>query len=183
MHEIEGHSPGERMDVVTGRSLIQRMIGAAKLDIHTFDEVKRDESATVQAAAVVTIVAMAQAIGAASEGGPGIVGGLVPAFAGWILWSGVAYLVGNGLLGGTATWGELLRTLGFAQAPSLLGVLGIVPGVSGWVDAVVGVWLLITGVVAIRRVFRFGIGTSIGIAIGGWIIAHVPIVLIHQRVG
>lgn len=171
------------MDEVIVRPLMQRMIGAAKLDIHTFDEVMRDDSATLQAAIVVTIVAVAQAIGAASKGGPGIVGGLVPAFAGWILWSGVAYLIGNGLFGATATWGELLRTLGFAQTPSLLGVLAIVPGVAGLVDAVVGAWLLITGIVAIRHVFGFGIGRSAAISIGGWIIAHIPIVIAHEIVG
>ena len=171
------------MDAVIARPVMQRMIGAAKLDAHTYQGVMRDHSATLQAAAVVAIVAVAQAIGAASQGGPGVVGGLVPAFAGWILWSGVAYFVGNNLFGGTATWGELLRALGFAQAPSLLGVLGIVPGAAGPVDTVVGAWLLMTGIVAIRHVFGFGIGRSVAIAIGGWIFAHVPIVIIHELVG
>lgn len=171
------------MDEVIVRSLMQRMIGAAKLDSHTFDEVMRDESATLQAATVVTIVAVAQAIGAASEGGPGIIGGLVPAFAGWILWTGVVHLIGNGLFGARATWGELLRTLGFAQTPSLLGILGIVPVVAGLVDTVVGAWLLITGIVAIRHVFGFGIARSTAIAIGGWIVAHIPIVIVHEIVG
>lgn len=165
------------------RSITQRMVGAATLDVHALDEVMRDDSATLQAAAVVTIVAMAQAIGAASQGGPGIIGGLVPAFAGWILWTAVAHFIGNTLFGGTATWGELLRTLGFAQTPSLLGILGIVPGMAGAVDLVVGVWLLITGVVAIRHVFGFGLARSVAIAVGGWIIAHIPIVIIHEMVG
>jgi hypothetical protein len=35
---------------------------------------------------------------------------------GWLLWSAVTYLIGGKLLGGTATWGELLRTIRFAQS-------------------------------------------------------------------
>lgn len=171
------------MDTVIPQSLIRRMVGAAKLDIDTLDEVKRDDAATLQAVAVVAIVAVAQAIGAASKGGPGVVGGLVPAFAGLILWVEMAHLMGNRLFGGTATRGELLRTLGFAQTASLLGILAIVPGIAVWVDAVVGVWLLISGIVAIRQVFGFGAGKSIAIAAGGWIIAHIPIVIIHELVG
>lgn len=165
------------------RSLVSRMIGAAKLDSSTYLAVKRDETATVQAAVVVAIVAVAQAIGAVAGGGPGVIGGLVPAFAGWVLWSGLAYLIGVKLFGGTATWGELLRTLGFAQTPSMLGILGVVPGMEGPVGAVVGVWLLITGVVAIRHALDLGTGRALITAVVGWVVAHVPIVIVHEMLG
>lgn len=181
--------PGNRGIALTrteegaARSLVRRMLGAAKLDIATYDEVRRDEAATVQAAVVVAIVAMAQAIGAAGEDGPGVVGGLVPAYAGWVLWSGVAYLIGFRLLGGTATWGQLLRALGFAQTPSVLAIVGIVPGMAGPAGAVVGVWLLATGVVAIRHVLGLGTAKAIAIAVAGWIIAHILIIIVHELVG
>ncbi|HEX8363013.1 MAG TPA: YIP1 family protein [Longimicrobium sp.] len=165
------------------RSLARRMAGAARLEVAAYDEVRRDESATPQAVLVVAIVAVAQAIGAAGEGGPGVVGGLVPAFAGWILWSGVAYLIGARLLGKTVTWGELLRTLGFAQTPSILGVLGIVPGMSALVGVVLGVWLLITGVVAMRLVLGVSTGRAIAISVAAWIIAHIPMVIAYEMVG
>ncbi|MFV1988222.1 MAG: hypothetical protein ACC682_13135, partial [Gemmatimonadota bacterium] len=57
----------------TKQTFVQRMIGAAKLDIETYEEVEHDESATTQAAAVVTIVAVAAAIGGAGGGGGGII--------------------------------------------------------------------------------------------------------------
>lgn len=171
------------MDAVMSRSVMQRMIGAAMLDSRTFDEVKRDDAATLQAVVVVAIVAVAQAIGAASKGGPGVVGGLVPAFAGLILWVEVASLIGNRLFGGKAIRGELLRTLGFAQTPSLLGILAMVPGMAVSVDTIVGLWLLMTGIAAIRQVFGFGVWKSAAIAVGGWIIAHIPIVIIHDLLG
>lgn len=165
------------------RSLVRRMFGAAKLDILTFDEVKRDETATLQAVVVVAIVTVAQVVGAAGEGNQGVVWGMVPAYSGWFLWSGVAYLMGDKLFGGRATWRELLRVLGFAQAPSILGILGVMPGMAGRIGVMVGVWLLITGVVALRSVFGFGTGKAIITAVVGWIIAHIPIVIIHEIVG
>src|ERR671920_717385 len=94
------------------RSIVDRMKGAALLDVPTYEEVEADTSATGQAATVVAIVA-------------------------WLLWSGITYLIGDKLLGGTATWGELLRTLGFAQAPGVLSILGIVPILGGLVRAIV----------------------------------------------
>jgi hypothetical protein len=164
------------------RSVVHRMFGAARLDVSTFDEVKRDQTANLQAVTVVVIVTVAQAIGAAGEGGPGVLWGMVPAFTGWFLWSGVAYLIGDKLFGGRATWDELLRVLGFAQAPSMLGIFGVVPGMAGPIGVVMGVWLLTAGVVALRQVLGIGTGRAIITAVVGWVVAHIPIVIIHELV-
>jgi cytochrome bd-type quinol oxidase subunit 2 len=112
-------------------SLVDRMMGAAFLNVATYEEVEHDETATGQAAAVVAMVAVATAIGGWNFGISAVVGGAVTALVKWLMWAGITYLVGTMLFGGTATWGELLRTLGFAQAPGILAVLAIIP-VLGW---------------------------------------------------
>jgi hypothetical protein len=145
------------------------MIGAARLDSATYEEVESDYGATGQAAIVVVLVAIASAIGGAAAGGTGVLGGILTAIVGWLLWAGITYLIGDKLLGGTASWGELLRTLGFAQAPGVLLVLAIIP-VLGWaVQFVVGIWLLVAGIVAIRQALDFSTGKAILTAIIGWI--------------
>ena len=48
--------------------LVARMLGAAKLNVDTFEEVEADETATGQAAAVVAMAAVASAIGSADSG-------------------------------------------------------------------------------------------------------------------
>ena len=98
------------METLKARSMIDRMKGAAMLDVHTYEEVEADATATGQAAGVVLLVAAAQAIGASGYGGRGIIGGAVAALIGWLLWAGITYVIGDKLFGGTATWGELLRT-------------------------------------------------------------------------
>jgi hypothetical protein len=157
------------MEIGTQRGIVDRMIGAARLDVDTYDEVEADQSATGQAALVVVIVAIASAIGSLGEGGIGIVTGLLSAIVGWLLWAGITYVIGDKVFGGTATWGELLRTLGFAQAPGVLLVLGIIPLLGGLVQAVVGIWMLVAGIIAIRQALDFSTGRAILTAIIGWI--------------
>jgi hypothetical protein len=146
------------------------MKGAAMLDVPTYEEVEHDETATGQAAVVVFIVAVCSAIGGiATAGGRGFIGGLIGGIVGWLLWSAITWLIGDKLLGGTATWGELLRTIGFAQAPGVLLIVAFIP-ILGWlVAAVVGIWMLITGVVAIRQALDFSTGRALGTAFLGWL--------------
>jgi hypothetical protein len=151
------------------RSIVDRMKGAALLDVATYEEVEHDERATGQAAVVVLIVAICTAIGAVWRGGPGIIAGPIAAVVGWLLWAAVTYVIGDKLLGGTASWGELLRTIGFAQSPGVLMILGIIPLLGGLVRFVVGIWLLIAGVVAIRQALDFSTGKAVVTAVLGWV--------------
>ena len=157
------------MEIGTQRGIVDRMIGAARLDVDTYEEVEADQSATGQAALVVVIVAIASAIGSIGDGGIGIITGLLSAIVGWLLWAGITYVIGDKVFGGTATWGELLRTLGFAQAPGVLLVLGIIPLLGGLVHAAVGIWMLVAGIIAIRQALDFSTGRAILTAIIGWI--------------
>jgi len=166
------------MSTVPHSSLTDRMKGAAMLDVATYEAVEADEGATSQAAMVVGIVAVASAIGSAGSGGTAIIGGLVAAFIGWLLWAGITYLIGDKLLGGTATWGELLRTLGFAQAPGVLYVLGIIPLLGGLIRFAVAIWILIAGIIAIRQALDIGTGRALLTAVLGWIAMVVVMALL-----
>ena len=65
------------------RSIVDRMRGAALLDVATYEEVEHDNEATGQAAVVVIIVAVCSAIGAVWRGGPSIIMAPVSAIRGW----------------------------------------------------------------------------------------------------
>ena len=132
-------------------SLVDRMRGAAALDPATYNEVENDLQATGQAGIVVAIVAVCAAIGGAGHGGLGIIGGLVGALLSWALGAAVAYFIGTRVFGGTATWGEMLRVLGFAQAPGVLFALGIIPGIGGLILFLVGIWVTVARYIAIRE--------------------------------
>lgn len=148
------------MDAMTQHSFGERLTGAMRLNTAVYEEVEADTGATGQAALVVGLVAIASAIGGVDKE-YGWIGGLVATFVGWGLWAGMTYLIGDKLLGGTATWGELLRTLGFAMSPGLFYVLGFIPLLGWLVELVVGFWMLIAGVIAVRQALDFGTGRAI----------------------
>ncbi len=164
-------------------SFTQRMIGAATLDVPTYEEVEHDTTATGQAAGVVGIVAVASAVGAIGAGGAGMVGGILSAFIGWLIWSAVTLVIGTKVFDGTADMGEMLRTLGFAQAPGVLNVLGFIP-VLGWiVRLAVGIWMLVCGVIAVRQALDFTTGKAIGTVLLGWLCYLVVAVVIAGVLG
>lgn len=154
---------------VGGRTFTQRMMAAARLDSTLYNEVEADTTATGQAAGVVVIVAVCSALGGVGGGGTAIVGGLIASLLGWLLWAAVTYLIGDKLLGGTATWGELLRTLGFAQSAGVLYILAIIPLLGWLIRAVVMVWILVAGIVAIREALDFSTGKAVITAVIGWL--------------
>lgn len=148
----------------------ERMVGAATLNIATYEEVEHDQTATGQAAGVVALVAVASAIGSYGIGGLyGALGQVVSAFIGWVVWSAVTLLIGTKVFRGTADMGEMLRTLGFAQSVGVIKVLGIVP-LLGWIAGLAaGIWMLVCGVVAIRQALDFTTGKAVGTVILGWL--------------
>ncbi|HKG92099.1 MAG TPA: YIP1 family protein [Gemmatimonadaceae bacterium] len=167
------------------RSLTDRMKGAAFLDVDTYEEVEHDESATSQAALVVAITAVTQAIGAAAghgNAGRNFIGTVIVALIAWWLSAGITYFVGTRLFGGTATWGEVARTLGFANSPSVLAVFGFVPGLGRLLLVVLSIWVLVARIIAIRQALDFDTGKAIATAFIGWLVAMIPIFLLAMLV-
>lgn len=159
------------VETIRRRSMLQRMIGAALLDVDTYEEVEHDTTATGQAAGVVGIVAVAAAIGAVGQGtgAGGMVGGVIAAFIGWLVWSWLTYFIGTRMLGGTADWGEMLRTIGFAQTPGMLYALGVIPLLGSLVTLAAWLWMLVAVIIAIRQALDFTTGKAIVTAGIGWI--------------
>ena len=157
---------------MTQGDLKTRMMGAAMLSIDTFEEVEADTDATAQAATVVVMVALCQAIGSWTLGPFAAGWAAMVAFGSWLVWAGITYLVGEKVFKGKATWGEVLRTLGFAQAPGVLYLLGVVPLFGGIATLVVSLWIVVAGFIAIRQALDIGNGqTLLTVLIGGGVYA------------
>ena len=159
--------------------MIKRMMGAARLDPAIYEEVESDPSATKQALTVVILVALATGIGTFGTGGPaGLVVGIVAGIGLWALWAWITYFVGTTILktGDTeANWGQLARTLGFAQSPGLLKVVGFIPVLGPWVFTIASIWQLVAMVIAIRQALDF---TSTWRAVGVAMVGFIPYVLL-----
>ena len=72
-----------------------------------------------------------------TEGGVvAVVGlGILSAVVGWIVWAATTSFIGTRLFKGTTDMGEMLRVLGFAQAPRVIGLIPFLGPVRGGVGA------------------------------------------------
>lgn len=159
-------------------SLTQRMMGAAKLDVHTYEEVERDTGAMGQAMLVVVLQSVAAGIAAAGRGGGmGLIGGTIAALIGWFLWAGLIYLIGTKVLPEPQTksdMGELLRTIGFAASPGVLLIFGIIPFLGVLVRLAITVWMLAAMVIAVRQALDYtSTGRAIGVCVLGWLVYFI----------
>jgi len=164
------------------------MIRAAKLDAQLYEEVEADQGAMGQATAVVILSAVAAGIGNFSQGGvSGILVLSVAALVSWYFWAFLVYMIGTRLLPEPATradLGELLRTLGFASAPGLIRVLGIVPGFTQLVFMVAGLWMLIAMVIAVRQALDYeSTLRAVGVCLIGWIAQAFLLGIVFSMVG
>jgi hypothetical protein len=168
--------------------LTDRMIRAARLDVHLYEEVETDEGATRQAMAVVVLSSVAAGVATVATGGiGGIVLGTIGALGGWVVWAYLTYLIGTRLLPEPQTKadvGELLRTLGFASSPGVIRVVGIVPGLTMPSFLVAAVWMLVTMVIAVRQALDYtSTWRAIGVCVIGFLVQVVILALLLAALG
>jgi hypothetical protein len=153
--------------------LVERMIGAARLDVRIYEEVEADTNATGQAMAVVVISSVAAGLGAFRIGPFGIAGSAIAALASWFIWAFLAYFIGTRILPEpqtSADLGQLLRTTGFSSSPGVLRILGVLPLISGPILFLVSIWMLAAMVVAVRQALDYrSTGRAVGVCLIGWV--------------
>ncbi|HEX7077775.1 MAG TPA: YIP1 family protein [Candidatus Eisenbacteria bacterium] len=155
-------------------SWVERVVGAARLNVATYEEVEADKGANWQAMSVVILSAICAGIGGVRAGGAGIVAGTIGALLGWVLWAALVWLIGTKMLPTKETVsdvGELLRTTGFAAGPGMIRILGVLP-LLGWIaNWVAWIWMLATMVVAVRQALDYPTtGRAILVCAIGWVI-------------
>lgn len=169
-------------------TFLDRMIRAAKLDIHLYEEVEADKSTMQQAMAVVVLSSVAAGVGSiGSMGLGGIVIGTIGALVGWYLWAYLTYFIGTKFLPEPQTeadLGQLLRTTGFSSSPGLIRILGIIPALSTVVFVAASVWMLVAMVIAVRQALDYsGTWRAVGVCAIGWIIQTLILALLLSFVG
>lgn len=161
-----------------------RVLRAAKLEAALYEEVEADHGALGQSAAVVVLSSVAASFGAGGHRGVGgLVVGIAAALVSWAVWACLIYVIGTRLLPETETRsdpGELLRTLGFASAPGLLRVLGVIPGLGRAVTAVVSLWVIAATVVAVRQALDYrSTPRAVAVCVIGWIIQAAVLAFLY----
>lgn len=159
----------------------RRVLGAARLDAATYEEVEQDVDAIRQAFAVVLLSAAAAAVG---DVGRVHLGGLVVtmliAVVSWVIWAAVTFVIGTRLLAEAETradLGQLLRTIGFAAAPGLVRVLGVIGPVRPLVFGAAQLWMIVAMVVAVRHALDYtSTGRAVAVCVIGWVVQLLVVV-------
>jgi hypothetical protein len=165
-----------------------RMIRAAKLQVSLYEEVEADRTAMGQAMGVVVLSGLAAGIGAIHQGGgTGFIFGILGALGGWFVWAYLTYFIGTRLLPTPQTHadsGQLLRTIGFSSSPGIIRVLGIIPGLAGFLFLVAGIWMLVAMVIAVRQALDYDSTLrAVGVCLIGWIVQALILALLFALFG
>jgi len=140
-----------------------RVLGALKLDANTFEDIERDPTAMGQAVGIIALAALASNLGQIWRLGFGVMLiGVCSSLVGYLLWAAVVWVAGTKLMPDPATkadFPETFRTIAFAAAPGLLGVVTIVPFL-GWLlmlvlTPVILIWTMVAMVIAVRQVLDY----------------------------
>jgi len=159
------------------QNIAARMVGAARLSRETYEEVEADTKANGQAVAIVVLYSLAAAIGANISDPRGLVGVLVVTLVGWVIWVLLTLFIGTRLLPEKTTqadFGQILRTTGFSASAGILLIFARLPAIGLAIAAVVGIWMLVTFVVAIRQALDYSsTARAFAVCVLGWIIQWV----------
>ena len=82
-------------------------------------------------------------------------------------------------------WDSLfVQGFGFSSAPGLIRVLGIIPGLQGFVFPIAGIWMLVAMVIAVRQALDYSSTLrAVGVCLIGWVIQILLFVLLFSMVG
>jgi hypothetical protein len=140
-------------------SFAERMTGAMKADVRTFEEIEADQTALPQAVAAIVIAGLASLIGNVFR--VGIIGGfmfLIITLCSYALWALVVVLIGTKVMPEPTTkadFNEGFRVMGFTAAPGVFNVLAIIPFLGPVISFVIWIWMIVVGVVAVRQVLDY----------------------------
>jgi hypothetical protein len=161
-----------------GNTFLYRLGGAMALRVATYEEVEADRGATSQALVTVVLSSLAAGLGARGFGAssPADVGVFsAVALMAWVAWSFVVFEIGARILPGAQTradLGQVLRTTGFATAPGLLRIVGVMPGLTIPSFAIAAVWMLVAMIIAVRQALDYtSTARAVAVCGVGWVLA------------
>jgi hypothetical protein len=160
------------------------MVRASKLEAQLYEEVETDTTALGPATLVVVLSGLAAGVGMISvRGFGGLLAGTLVAVAAWYVWAYLVYVIGTRVVPSPETKtdpGELLRALGFASAPGVIRVFGIIPFLRSFVFFVASVWMLATMVVAVRQALDYkSTARAVVVCVIGWLVQVVLLWLVQ----
>ena len=137
----------------------ERVVGAMTLNAATFQEIENDPTAMGQAVGVIALAAVSMGLGWIFYSGlTGIVWNILSSVVAYAIWAVFIWLFGTKVMPDPATkadFPETFRTVAFAVAPGLLGIITIIPLLGWLLYFAIVLWQLAAMVVAVKEVLDY----------------------------
>jgi hypothetical protein len=147
--------------------MIRNVMRVVLLDVDFFRDAATDKSLSFQAAVVVVVASGMAGVGSAiAENVPiiaSILAGIIAGIVGWLLWSGVSFVIGTRVFGGDSDFSEMLRVIGFAFAPLAFGVIP-------YLGFPAAAWMLLASVIAVREGLEIPTPKALITMAAGWVL-------------
>jgi hypothetical protein len=172
--------------------MINRILRAVQLDKEFFKEAEADTSLNQEALTIVVIVSVLAGIGSFigtlinQSFGSAIlvfVVSILVGVANYYIWAYVTHFIGTNLFPGEADVGELLRVLGYASAPRLLGFFQFIPCVGGMLAFAGSIWALVVGFFGVQEALDLDTTETLITVILGWVVISVISVIVASILG
>jgi hypothetical protein len=169
--------------------MIDRILRIIKLDFSVFRDIESDPAATVQAAIVVVLASGLSAAGTALSSDTSqavavaFLGSFISGVVGWLVWSAVTHFVGKALYQSGGTLEQMVRVVGYANAPRFLGVLSFIPCLGPLAGLAGLVLSLIATIMAISEGLDVSTGQAIIVAVVGFAAAFLVMVIVGLVLG
>ncbi len=172
--------------------LFKRVMRAALLDKEFYKEAEADDSLNQEALLIVIIVSVISGIGSffagliAGKPGAAFLALIINSgigVANYYIWAYVTHFIGTNLFDGDADPGELLRVLGYASGPRLLGFLGFIPCI-GWLIALAGaIWSLVAAFYGMQEALDLDTTETLITVFLGWLVVLIINSIVNRIFG
>lgn len=136
------------------QNLIKLIYKSLIFDHKTYKEVKINEEFTKYCLLIVIIAALANGIATAHYTNTiGLIKQLVFSIIGWIVRSGIIYIIGVKVIGYRSGIIQVVRTLGISYSPLIVNVFAIIPVIGLNIFVISVIWLFFTTVYAVKHTF------------------------------
>lgn len=157
---------------------LNRLFRAAKLNTDLYQEVISDAGTMFQAMMAVFVYSASTAYGGFARAGvAGINFAMITTLIGWYIWAFSTYFIGTRLLSEDDIRTDrkaVLRAMGFATAPGLFRLAGLIPDMAGISFIISSIWIIAAAVLAVKLVLNFkSIYRAAGACILGLIISII----------
>ncbi|NLV73391.1 MAG: hypothetical protein GXY52_01710 [Chloroflexi bacterium] len=152
-------------------NILNRLKRLLRKDLEVFSELRRDESANVEALLIVVVTSVLAGLVALINGSNAlsivftILSGIVIS---WLGWSWFTTLLLTNLYGVNAEFWQVARLLGYATLPMILVLAGLLGCLGSLVASLAWIGVLVAGVFAIREGYQLATEKAIIAVIVGW---------------